>query len=78
MSERRPWIETNDTKDLVVLPVELADELEDLVDRLLDENIMEEVPDEKLHRGALLLLDCGSLGRVALRRADLSSYPCGR
>lgn len=51
---------------LGILPVELPDKLQDFVDRLLDEDIVDQMPDEELHRRALLLLDGQPLGRVAL------------
>jgi hypothetical protein len=46
--------------------MKLSKELEDLVDGLLNEDVVDEMADEKLHRGTLFLLDGGSFRRVAL------------
>jgi len=50
--------------------VQLSKELEDLVDRLLEEDVVNEMSNELLHLRSFLLLDCGSFRRVALLREE--------
>jgi hypothetical protein len=50
-----------------VVPVELAEELGDLVDGLCGENVADEVADEEVGRGSVFDLAGCTFGRVALR-----------
>lgn len=60
--------DASDSTHVGILPVQLPKEFEDLVDRLLEQDVVDEVSNELLHLRSFLLLNRGSLGRVALRR----------
>ena len=51
---------------LLILPVQFAEELENLVHRLFHQNIVKKMFNEGLYRGELHLFSLYTLGRVAL------------
>ena len=52
-----------------IFPIELAEEAKNFIDGLLDENVVDQVANEHLHRGSFLLLTRSTLWWVALRLA---------
>ena len=61
------------TEDNRVHPIELAEELEHLVDRLLRQDVEDQMPDEQLDRRALLDSARRAFRRIALNAMSIVS-----
>lgn len=62
----------------VIIPVQLANELENLVARVASQDIVEEMSNVELHRGAFFRWDRGSFGRITLSRRRASQLDSDR
>ena len=54
----------------VIIPMQLANELEDLVARVASQDVVEEMSNVELHRGAFFRWDCGSFRRITLSKEE--------